>query len=165
MLLRPLGRSGGADLVRIGRSQGEASSFRSATYEELTYLREHGTSFTDIAGHQLESVVLTSAGGAARISAETVTGNYFSLLRVAPALGRAFGPDDDRLPGGSPAAVISHGVWRLRFNSDPAVVGSTVRLNGHPVAVIGVAPDAFHGTFPGVERGERVVRPETNARP
>jgi predicted permease len=78
-------------------------------------------------------------------AAGTVTGNYFSVLGVRAALGRMLVPDDER-PGAPPVAVLSDLAWRRHFDADPAVVGRTVRLNGSPMTIVGVAPSGFRGT-------------------
>ena len=75
-----------------------------------------------------------------------VSGNYFSMLGVEPALGRGFRDDEDRVPGANPVVVISHGVWERYFHSDPSVIGAHVTLGGRDFAIIGVAPAAFSGT-------------------
>lgn len=74
-----------------------------------------------------------------------VTANYFRLLGVEPVLGRAFEHDDDEL-GAHPELVMAHDWWQARFAGDPSVVGRTLRVDGHPMTVIGVAPPGFHGT-------------------
>ncbi|MGH9938261.1 MAG: ABC transporter permease, partial [Blastocatellia bacterium] len=77
---------------------------------------------------------------------ETVSGNYFDVLGAPPTLGRGFRPEEDRAPNTHPVVVLSHGLWRRRFNADPAIVGRSVYLNGHPLTVIGVTPERFTGT-------------------
>jgi predicted permease len=150
LLLRPLG-AGGDDLVRVGRSVRGDRGFRSLSYEEFDYLREHATSFTEIAGHQLESLTLDASAGVEAISAELVAGRYFSVLRVPPRRGRAFTADEDRMPSLAAVAVISDRFWRQRFAAEPAVVGRTIRMNRHRFTIVGVAPPGFTGTFPGVD--------------
>ncbi len=76
---------------------------------------------------------------------EIVTENYFSALGLRPALGRSFGPADAAGPGSDPMAVLSHRLWLDRFGGDPGVIGGTVRLNGHPFTVVGVAPVGYTG--------------------
>jgi predicted permease len=80
------------------------------------------------------------------LDALSVTGNYFGMLGVTPALGRLLQPDDDTQGATSPVAVLSHDAWRSRFGLDPAVVGRTLSLNGVPYQVVGVAPEGFRGT-------------------
>jgi putative ABC transport system permease protein len=75
--------------------------------------------------------------------AEIVSGNYFSVLGVGPALGRLLTPADDTAPGASPVAVLSHHYWTTHLGADANVVGKTLALNGHSFEVIGVAPENF----------------------
>jgi len=80
------------------------------------------------------------------VSGMLVSGNYFSVLGVQPALGRFFAPEEDRTPGTHPVTVISHGMWQRRFGGDVGVIGRTIILNGHPFSIIGVAPQGFTST-------------------
>jgi len=73
-----------------------------------------------------------------------VTADYFSVLGVTAAVGRVLTPDDVR-PGAEPAAVLDFDAWRRSFGSDPSVVGRTVRINGQPVTIVGVAEPGFKG--------------------
>ena len=79
-----------------------------------------------------------------------VSGNYFEVLGVESALGRLFNADDDRKLGAAPYLVLSHDFWKRRFASDPRVIGGTVRVNGFPLTVIGVARAGFTGAEVGV---------------
>ena len=75
-----------------------------------------------------------------RMNVSPVTGNFFSVLGAAPALGRLFGPDDDH-PGADPVAVLGYAFWRGQLAGDPSVLGRSLELrNGRVVTVIGVAP-------------------------
>ncbi len=90
-------------------------------------------------------------GSTARAWAELVSGNYFDLLQVKPVLGRTFLPAEGRnQEGGAPVAVISYRLWQTRFGGNPKVLGQTIRLNRHPLTVVGVAPQDFHGSTAGV---------------
>jgi predicted permease len=75
-----------------------------------------------------------------------VSGSYFSLLGVRPALGRLLGPEDDRTVGGHPVVVLSHHFWESRLGADPGVLNQTITVNGYPLTIIGVAQAGFHGT-------------------
>ena len=77
------------------------------------------------------------------IPAQLVSGNWFPLLGVRPLLGRLITPDDDRIIDGHQVAVLGAGLWRTRFAADSAIVGKTIRLNGVPMTVIGVADPNF----------------------
>ncbi len=80
-----------------------------------------------------------------RVAAELVSGTYFPVLGVNAALGRTITPNDDRVPGGHPLAVLSYSFWKTRFASDRAIVGKTLVINGRSMTVIGVAQSGFDG--------------------
>src|SRR5215475_9057536 len=81
--------------------------------------------------------------------AQRVTGGFFAVLGVNALLGRTITEEDDKVPGAHPVVVISHQYWRRRFASDPAIVGKTISLNGHPFTIIGVTPPEFFGAVVG----------------
>ena len=80
-----------------------------------------------------------------RVPAELVSGTYFPVLGVGAAIGRTFTPDDDRLPGAHPLAVLSYSFWKTRFASRRSILGKTVVINGRNMTVIGVAQPGFDG--------------------
>ncbi len=86
-----------------------------------------------------------------RVWGELVSGNYFDVLGVQPELGRFFSKaesGDDQ--NAHAVVVISNSLWRSRYHSDPTVIGATLRINRFPYTIIGVAPDTFHGSMPGL---------------
>ena len=89
---------------------------------------------------------LAGADGARMAQAELVSGNYFETLRVAPYLGQFFDASADRARA-TPLTVLSHHLWRQRFQADPAVIGRSVRVNGRSVLIAGVAPPEFVGAM------------------
>jgi len=96
------------------------------------------------------SVRISGGGTTAELAqAQLVSGNYYSVLGVNAILGRTITPEDDKVPGGHPVAVISHAYWESRFEHDPSVVGKTITVNGHPFTIIGVTPQEFFGITPG----------------
>ncbi len=76
---------------------------------------------------------------------ELVSGTYFPVLGVRAAIGRTFTPDDDRIPGGHPLAMLSYAYWQSRFAGDPSIVGKTLTVNGHNFTIVGVAEKGFQG--------------------
>jgi predicted permease len=88
------------------------------------------------------------AGGEPAIG-ELVSGSFFDVLGVKPAIGRLFTRGDDLVPGGHPVVVLSHPYWQRGFGGDAAIVGRTVMISGHPMTVIGVTPAGFAGLDPG----------------
>jgi len=77
-----------------------------------------------------------------------VNGDFFSTLRVRPALGRAFTAADDQVPGRDAVVILSHGMWQREFGGRPDVVGRPVRLNGAEFTIVGIAPPWFTGVHP-----------------
>src|SRR5262249_905071 len=77
-------------------------------------------------------------------------GNYFTALRVQPALGRGFLPEEDKTRGTHPVIVLSYGLWQRRFGADPGLVGKTVNLNSYSFTVVGIAPPEFTATVPAI---------------
>src|SRR5262249_27248463 len=97
------------------------------------------------------------AGDAAeRVSGEMVSGDYFRLLGVRPHLGRLLTQDDNRIPGGHPLVVLSYGYWQRRFGGDAQVVGKSIRVNAHPMTIVGVTPAEFTGLEIGISPDIRV---------
>lgn len=88
---------------------------------------------------------------AERAPGSVVSANYFDALGVRPVVGRAFAPDDDIGRSAHPVVVISYQLWQRRFRGNPSAVGTTIRLNGVPHVIVGVAPEGFYGTFVGYQ--------------
>jgi hypothetical protein len=84
-----------------------------------------------------------------RVDAELVSGNFFTMLGVKPAVGRVFSSqEDDRVYNGHPVVVLSHDYWTNRFQSDPKVVGRKILVNNYPMIVVGVSAAGFSGLDP-----------------
>jgi predicted permease len=90
---------------------------------------------------------MAKAGGAGTetVRVQAVSGEYFQVLGVRPALGRALTPDDDRVGKPASVAVLSYGCWQRRFGSDPSILGQHVTLKRESLTIIGVAPPPFFG--------------------
>ncbi len=103
-------------------------------------------SFTGIAAHRYFGANLATGEQTLTGDGVLVSGSYFPVLGLRPALGRLLGPEDDRTIGAHPVAVLSHRFWETRLGSDPAVLNRMLIVNGYPLTVIGVAPRGFEGT-------------------
>jgi putative ABC transport system permease protein len=123
-------------------------------YPDYSAFRDHNTSFTGLAaygsgqpmGMQLEGA---AAGSTTELTyAASVSGNYFDVLGVGPAIGRVLDSEDDQASGASPYVVLSYDYWHSRFGGDPNVIGRTVRLNGYPFTIVGVSRRGFSGVDP-----------------
>jgi predicted permease len=91
------------------------------------------------------TINVSTGGDATPTAAELVSGTYFSVLGVRPALGRLFTIDDDQEPGSSPIVVLSYDFWKNQFGGAEDIVGRKVLVNRSPMTVVGVAAPAFHG--------------------
>ncbi len=128
--------------IRYGSNWGDGSEISHPMFRDL-----HGNNsvFTGMFARFGFALQVGHAGRTERVVGELVSGDYFPVLGIQPALGRLFSRDDDRAPGGHALAVLSHAYWTSRFNSDPAVINSTMVVNGHPYTVVGVARAGFDG--------------------
>ena len=105
-------------------------------------LRAQNQSFEEIAAFGPNDVNLTGAGEPERLDGQMVSANVFSILGVAPALGRTFAPEEDQL-GHEHVVVLSDSLWQRRFNRDPAIINRAVTLNGESFTIVGVMPRGF----------------------
>ena len=109
--------------------------------------RASSSPFTGIAAHRLFGANLAYKGQTA-LNGEgmLVSGGYFNILGLRPALGRLLTPEDDRTIGGHFVTVLSHSYWETRLGSDPGVLNQTLVVNGQSMTIVGVAPKGFEGT-------------------
>ena len=131
-------------VVLIGNVQRTIVERRGASYPDYLDWRR-AKSFVDMAAYDPLTTTLTSDGEAERIAIESVSAPYFSLLGVTPARGRTFRPDEDEVAGRHLVTVLSDGLWKRRFGSDPAIVGKTITLGPRTFEVVGVMPPGFTG--------------------
>ncbi len=156
MLLRPLPVSEPARLVNLrapGPQQGSNSCNQAGDCDEiLSYpmfrdLEKANTALSGLAAHRAFGINLAMAGQTP-INGEGmyVSGSYFPLLGIRPALGRLFTPADDQTIGGHPVAVLGHSYWQTQLGGNPNVVNQQITVNGQKLTIIGVAPAGFDGT-------------------
>jgi putative ABC transport system permease protein len=88
---------------------------------------------------------LATGGEARRVPGLWVSGDFFNVLDIRPALGRALTAADDQRGSASSVAVLSHSFWQREFGGDPSVIGRSISLDSHPVEIVGVAPAGFFG--------------------
>jgi predicted permease len=118
------------------------SYYSNPMYRELQARNE---AFSGLLAREVTPVTLVTSVQTERGVAEIVSGNYFSVLGVQPALGHFFSDEDDRTPSSSAVTVISDRFWRQRFSADSAIVGKTIRIDDYPFTIIGVGPQGFEG--------------------
>ena len=163
LLLRMLPVRQPQELVSLYRTGGWGSGV--TTYGVYREMRKRTDLFSGVIGSSRAEKVPLLAGQTDRLESaqrEFVTGSYFSVLGVSPALGRLFTEDDDRTPRAHPFVVLSYDYWRTRFAADPTAVGRRLVVDQDPVTVIGVAAPGFHGLA--VDRPPDLWEPVTMTR-
>ena len=146
-LWRPLGFDDGGELVTLyARSGAEYSTISWRDYIALRdVLLDRGHGLTDLAAFVRTFSTVGGGEFPELHEGELVSGNFFSVLRVQPFLGRTVTASDNVTPGAHPVIVLSHMLWRTQFASDPDVLDRNVLLDGRSYEVIGVAPPGFRG--------------------
>jgi putative ABC transport system permease protein len=150
LLLRPLPYDEPERLAMVWQTSAEklkktGSENLPVSYGDFTALREGGQSFEQIAALDPWFANLTGVEDPERVAGVRASASLFSLLRVAPRLGRTFSAEDES-PQAERVVVLSHGFWRRRLAGDPNVIGSQITLNNNPFTVIGVLPQDFRFT-------------------
>jgi predicted permease len=155
MLLRPLPVPQPGELVNLaapGPKPGSQSCGQAGGCDEVfSYpmfrdLERVQASFTGLAAHRNFGASLGYKGTSLSGDGLLVSGSYFPVLGLTPALGRLLTPEDDTTIAGHFVTVISHDYWRTRFESSPAVLNETLVVNGQAMTIVGVAPRGFNGT-------------------
>lgn len=144
MYLRPLPYPGGERLVSVYNTYPKMGiEFAGTSIPDYLDRRGQAPSLEDLAMYTSGSYNLADGGAQPeRLPGLKATPSFFSTLQVAPSLGQAF-TEANAVPGQDRVVVVSHDLWKNRFNADPGLVGRDVRLNGEPYRVIGVMPKGF----------------------
>ncbi|MEO5959331.1 MAG: ABC transporter permease, partial [Opitutaceae bacterium] len=147
VLLRPVVSLRPAELVNLfnGR-EGAKRDFRLFSHAEYLALRETEDTFAGVAATSMTSAGVESEDGVRKVQTFFTSENYFALLGAQPALGRFYTLDESRPNAGVPVVVTSHALWQRRGGRSD-FVGSSLRVNGKPYTVIGVAPADFNGVL------------------
>jgi predicted permease len=133
-----------ASIVVVARDDGRYGRGWSFTYPLFIRLRDSGV-LREVSAATGAQVFVDDGARVEPAAGLLVSGGYFEMLGLTPAIGRLFTAGDDRTPGASPLVVLSHAYWQRRFGADKAVAGRVIRVTGHPMTVIGVAPERFRG--------------------
>src|SRR5258706_9725792 len=120
-------RSPGPKNGRVWADADGASSFAYPLYKDL---RDKNDVFAGVLARFAVSLNVVGEGQTERANCELVSGNYFNVLGVRPAIGRVFTDDDDRVPGGQPLIVLSHGYWTRHFGADSGILNKSLIVNG-----------------------------------
>ena len=124
----------------------DPKKFRGFSYPTYLDIREQNTVFTDVMGFNVAFIGLGQKGDTRRAFGAIVTSNYFSVLGVPFARGRAFLPEEETPGHRTPVAIVSYSYWQ-KHDLDPNVLGSQLLINGRPFTVVGITPKGFVGTM------------------
>src|SRR6201997_1247313 len=124
----------------------DPKKFRGFSYPTYLDVREQNAVFSDVMGFNLAFVGIGQKSDTRRAFSAIVTSNYFSVLGVQLARGRAFLPEEETPGHNASVAVVSYSYWS-KHGLDPAVLGSQLLINGHPFTIVGIAPKGFVGTM------------------
>jgi len=124
----------------------DPKKFRGFSYPTYVDVREQNTVFTDVLSFNLALIGIGQKGDTRRTFAGIVSSNYFSVLGVPVARGRAFLPEEETPGRNAPVAIVSYSYWQ-KHDLDPSVLGSQVFINGRSFTIVGIAPNGFVGTM------------------
>jgi predicted permease len=147
-LFRPLPVPAGDRLVVVGQTDAALPQPHEMSYPNYLDYRDDKQIFASLAAYTTNSMNLAGGSGADRIWTEETSANFFDVLGVKPLVGRLFAPDEDAGELAHPVIVLTYDFWQSHFGGSSAVIGDTIRLNDHPIRIIGVTPPGFHGVDP-----------------
>ena len=145
ILFRPLPVANPQEVVSVS-PVGKDGALAAFSYPNYIDFRDRNEVLSGLLVSRFVVVSMSRNGNNEKVWGNLVSGNYFDVLGVKPALGRSFLPEEDKTRLSHPVVVISHSLWQTRFGGDPSVVSSDVLINGMKFKVVGVAPAGFKGT-------------------
>ena len=152
ILLRKLPVTAPEQLVMLyqqGAHNGSNMGMRMHSYPLYQDLQQKAEPLSEVLCRRVVPASVSVDNETERVEAEMVSGNYFSMLGVKPALGRVFtSRDDDQVYMGHPVVVLSYDYWASRFARDPGVVGKKILVNDYPMTIVGVSAEGFAGLDP-----------------
>jgi predicted permease len=152
ILLRKLPVTAPDQLVMLyqrGSHNGSNMGQRMHSYPIYQDLQQRAEPLAEVLCRRLVPASVSIDGRTERVESELVSGNFFSMLGVEPALGRVFSSrEDDQIYQGHPVVVLSYDYWTNRFAGDPSVLGKKILVNDYPMEVVGVSARGFAGLDP-----------------
>jgi predicted permease len=152
LLLRKLPVTAPDQLVMLyqqGANNGSNLGSRMHSYPLYQDLQKRAEPLSEVLCRRLIPASVSVDSQTERVEAELVSGNYFTMLGVRPAIGRVFNPqEDDQIYQGHPVVVLSYEYWQRRFAGDRAVIGRKIRVNDYPMTIVGVSAAGFAGLDP-----------------
>src|ERR1035441_4962316 len=144
-------------LSQRGPHNGNNMGSRMHSYPIYQDYQQKAAPFSEVLCRRLISTSISVDNQTERVDAEMVSGNYFTMLGVKPALGRLFtSQEDDRVVQGHPVVALSYDYWVNRFARDPKVIGKKILVNNYPMTIVGVSAPGFAGIDPALSPQIRV---------
>jgi putative ABC transport system permease protein len=144
VLLRPLPFANSEELMNVWETDSSRGYQRgSASYPNFADWRDQNHVFEYMSSYHTNDFIMTGRGDSTRLQGAVVNADLFPLLRVTPAIGRGFLPNEDKPGESGRVVVLSQELFQKRFGADPNVVNQSMVLDGKPYTIIGVMPQAF----------------------
>lgn len=124
----------------------------SISYPNFEDWRRNNRTFSTMAVYRSDGFNLVGNGEPERLHGEMVSAGFFEILGVNPILGRTFSADEDRI-GANPTVMITEGLWKRKYGSDPNILGQRMNLNGVGRTIVGIVPSSFHLHIQNFQRG------------
>src|SRR6185295_13740960 len=144
-------------LFQRGAHNGSNMGARMHSYPIYQDIQQKAEPLADVLCRRLVPASVSVDNRTERVQAEMVSGNYFTMLGVKPAIGRVFNSaEDDRTYMGHPVVVLGYDYWTNRFARDPSIVGKKILVNDYAMEIVGVSARGFAGLDPAVSPQIRV---------
>jgi predicted permease len=147
LILRPLPVANADRLVVFGAQSHAGNQFAAFAFPDFQDIRSQAERFSDVIAYTLSLAGMDADGKVEPVLFSYVSSNFFTALGLKPAAGRLIYGAETEKNGTENIVVLGHGYWKRRFNGDPSIVGRQVKMNGHSITVVGIAPEGFHGTY------------------
>ncbi|MEO7997221.1 MAG: ABC transporter permease, partial [Gemmatimonadaceae bacterium] len=147
-LLKPLpGASDASRLIQVDRIKPGGDESTQGSYAYYAHLRDETKTLSGLAAWSKVDLTISRGNNGFSAYGNIVSDNFFSVLRARPALGRFFLPGESEVGRAHAVVVVSHDFWRMHLGADSAIIGKTIRVNGQPYTLVGVASPEFNGVF------------------
>jgi predicted permease len=146
MVFQPPAYDKPSEVVQLfSQDKKDPKNFRAFSYPTYSDIREQNSVFSGLLAHDDSVVGIGEKGNFRRAGVDIVSSNYFSVLGVLPTSGRPFLAEEEKPGAGIRVAIVSHSYWQ-KHSRNPAVLGSSVLINGRSYTVVGIMPEGFTGT-------------------
>jgi predicted permease len=148
VLLRKMPVRAPEEVVEVYTSEGDGYLYSTSSYPDYEDLKAADLPFSSVVGSRTVVARMERGDRPEVTFGEVISWDFFTSLGVPMALGRSFLPEEDATPGTHPVVILGYRAWENEFGKDPEILGKSVPLNGVPFTVVGVASEAFTGSFP-----------------